>query len=160
MSPDDPDLLGFMAGLRHRLAGPEADRALARRLDDAETALRAGQTARARTILIGVADILDSRRAEPELRERPRGLLAFRTAGDEPVQPTPADEDPVANRLVLVGRLLAVRGPAVAHRDELLRQLRAAEAEHRAGRTEAARRLIDEVHAQLDRGVDADGPQP
>lgn len=160
MSRAPSELEGFLAGLRHRLAAGPDDPGLRRRLAEAELALTAHAPERALAILSEVEDRLDAREPEEELRERPRGLVSFRRPTADPLAPTPAEEDPLANRLLLVGRLLAVRARAGDRVDDLVAKLRRAEAERRAGRPAVAKKLVDEVHDVLDRAARGAGPQP
>jgi hypothetical protein len=147
-APHPAEVEGFLQGVAHRLTetpDPEA----ARLVDDARAAIRAGAWARAADRLEAASARLDALVPEDRLREWPRGLVEYvstRPLGGPPGR----EEDPVANRLLLVQRLLAVRRADGIPVDDLVPPLADAEAAVRRGDATTARRLVDEVHRQLD----------
>ncbi|HTT26758.1 MAG TPA: hypothetical protein VMH90_07355, partial [Thermoplasmata archaeon] len=110
--PTREDLEGYLVGVRRRVGERRTagtiDPALGAELRAAEASLRAGELAEADRRLRRLDARLDELTPEVEMTDRPRGLVGFRTVGDPGVPPGP-EEDPLANRLVLVGRLAAVR---------------------------------------------------
>ena len=148
---------GFLAGVVERLA--ERRRAgtprpeLETRVEAARQELGRGGVRAAETALLDVDRLLDEDEEESELTEFPRGLVGYTPVGDRG-RPPRDDEDPVANRLRLVERLLDVRRRAGHDVAAPLARLREAFAALRAGDRARARALGDEVHAVLDRARD------
>jgi hypothetical protein len=147
------ELEGFSIGIAHRLrllrdqgsANIQGERELAR----ARGLLAADDALAARAILERLDSELRKARPESELREFPRGLVDYTPTGDRGV-PVPRDDEPIANRLVLVERLLDLRRSQGADVENWSRELTAAEAAYRAGDRPRAREICDRVHAALD----------
>jgi hypothetical protein len=148
------ELEGFRVGLVHRLetrrrAGrphPEAERELVR----GTAALERGNWSEAEAALTEADDLLDRDEPEPELRERPRGLVGYVPRDGDWGAPTPREEEPLANRLVLVQRLLTIRRAHGDPMDDLVSLLREAEAAYLRGEFVVARERINRVHRALD----------
>lgn len=144
--PRRDELEGFLEGVRLRLVElPAEARAPAKqRLAEAERLLQAGALRDAEAALSALDAELDARQEEPELAEFPRGLVSYVPLGDRGT-PTPEDDEPIANRIRLVSRLIEVRraeGRDVAGWVAALTEARAAYA---AGDRAAARRRCDAV---------------
>ena len=155
--PTHAEVEGFLAGVEHQLrAKGTPDPEAARLLEAGRAALKDGDRAGAERLLIAASDRLRSLRAEPPLREWPRGLVGYVPTLPEQGSPD-ADEDPVTNRLRLVERLLAVARSRGIPVDDLVPSLSEAARRRAAGDVRGARRLIDEVHAEVDRRT---GPSP
>ena len=151
-APDRDEVEGFLAGVDHRLLSvSEPERSvLVADATAARAAFRSGDLVTAESILLALEERLDELEGEPELSEFPRGLVGYVPIGDRG-HATPLEEDPLSNRLLLVGRLrdvVAAEGRDVAEAGELLRQARAA---FDAGDRLAARGLVDRAHALLER---------
>jgi hypothetical protein len=150
-SPEE--LNGYLSGLRYRLgrvSPPEPLRAsLATLLTGAEAALGSGRLAEAERALLEAEARLDDLDEETELVEFPRGLVGYVSRGPRGAAP-PREEEPLANRMLLVERLWHVRRADGYSVESLLPALREAEAAYRDGDRERARRLIDRVHAALE----------
>lgn len=96
------------------------------------------------------------RRGEGEVTEWPRGLVDYLPSGAPEGTPSP-EEDRDLNRLRLAAKLLGfarAHGHAV---DSALSRLRLAERAFGEGDREKGRRIVDEVLAELERQVGADG---
>lgn len=105
--PEPAEVEGYLEGVRHRLAhtDPERRRRLAPALEVAVDLLRAGDTAGTMRELQAIDDeLLDE---EPELTELPRGLVGYVPKGGAGV-PISEDEDPLRNRLILLGRIATI----------------------------------------------------
>ena len=157
--PADPaELEGYLEGVTRRLAAaPDPlGRELGPTLAEARSALGAGDLDRARRLLEQIDDRLSETDEEPELSEYPRGLVDYVPVGSRG-SPRPDEEDPVPNRLKLLGRLLAFRQSQGREVESLLRRLGEAEAALRDGDRAKARRIGEEVQDALERDP---GPAP
>lgn len=149
--PSREEVEGFLAGVSHRVArasGPEA-RALAEELERARAAWVAGRWDEAEQRLSAIEEQMDAKVGEPELNEFPRGLVGYVPRGDRGI-PTPVDDDPLANRLLLVRRLRDVVLAAGRPVDAADRLLTGAETALSAGDRAEARRRVDSAHALLE----------
>jgi hypothetical protein len=150
---DGDELAGFLEGVRHRLlerrkeGKPIPD--LEQRLADAQAAVASGDLARAERVLLDVSDRLDHDEPEPELLEFPRGLVEYDAGTDRGV-PTPEDEEPVANRLTLVERLLTVAAAEGVEVIDLRGFLRVARSEYAGGDRRRAKETGERILAELD----------
>ena len=145
------ELEGLLEGIRHRLRQrPQPPPAgLATRLDEGEQALGAGDLLTAERALVEVDERLDQEEEEVELTEIPRGLVDYEPIGSRGA-PVSREEDSVANRILLVQRLLDIRRAQGYEVAGLVAQLGRADEAYSAGDRIEARRLCDEVHSQLD----------
>jgi hypothetical protein len=150
--PDE--LEGFRDGLAHRA---ERHRREGRSVDRAETELRRAadalahrRWADAEAALLAADDLLDALEPEMDLRERPRGFVDYRPRDGDPGVPPERDEEPIANRLLLVQRLLGLRRAQGVPVDDVVRTLREAEVAYARGDRELSRRAIDRAHRLLD----------
>ena len=148
------ELDGFREGLVHALADrrrqglidPTADRWL----HEADEALARGALEDAERTLLALDRRLREATPERELAEYPRGLVAY-TPTDGPEAPTPPEEDPIRNRLMLLERLADVRASQGHDVDSARRTLREAEAHLAAGDRAGARRIGEGAQAELER---------
>jgi hypothetical protein len=159
------DLEGLLAGVTHRLATvPAGERHLAAAglAEEGRGALRAGRRAEALATLLRAHEILDAEEPEEELREFPRGLIAYLPRGDRGV-PVGPEEDAVSNRLRLALRLAAVRRRDGVDTTPIEARLREAESHHRSGARASAVRCINEALGMLERaepgGRSGDAPR-
>ncbi len=158
-SPIDPDeLAGYLEGVRHRVAGSPPDRRLswARQLRAAEAAFARGDRAEAEERLAALDDQMVG--DEPELSEFPRGLVGYVPVGDTGT-PRPEEEDPLPNRLTLLGRLAMVEQSRGRDVRQALAQLKEAHAALSVGDRATARRIADEVHSDLERDPSFSRPE-
>ena len=150
------ELEGFAEGIRFALGRSRREgtplEELERSLRDADQLLRSGKLGGARSVLLRIDQELRSRRTESEMTDRPRGLVSYQTIGPRGDPPT-ADEDQVANRLLLVQRLVQLRQHQGHDVRTLLPTLNEAETAYRAGDRARCRRLTDEAHDALE-GMD------
>jgi hypothetical protein len=148
------ELEGFLEGVATRLhlrakegrPEPEAQELLAR----ARRALDSGSLADAESHLVAASRRLDAGESELELSERPRGLVDYVPRGDRG-RPPERGEEPLSNRLLIVQRLYSVVAASGRPVGNLATTLARAERAYVAGDRGLARRLCDEVHAELDR---------
>lgn len=157
--PVDPaELEGYLEGVTRRLAAASdaIRRELGVTLTGARSAFAGGDLSRARSLLEQIDDRLSEADEEPELSEYPRGLVDYVPVGSRG-SPRPDEEDPVPNRLKLLGRLLAFRQSQGGEVESLLRRLGEAEAALRHGDRAKARRIGEEVQDALERDP---GPPP
>ena len=151
--PGLSEVEGFLEGVRHRLRSRrEAGLAvpdLERRLVSAEASLSASDLTRTERILLEISGRLDEDEEEPELSEFPRGLIAYDAGTDRGV-PTPEEEEPIANRLRIVDRLLAVAAAEGLAVDELRTLLGRARGAYDGGDRRQAKELGEQVLALLD----------
>ncbi len=156
-APRPSEVEGFLEGVLHRLqrrrTTGEPDVEAERLAEEARTLIRRGEWALAEERLRAADDRL--RAAEPEraLSEWPRGLVGYVPRGPVGLPPD-REEEPVANRLLLVHRLLELRRSEGWPVEALVARLAEAEAAYRAGDRGRARAIGDEVHRQLE------GPAP
>lgn len=151
-SPEE--VWGFLAGVEHQLAErrragtpePEWEAQVRRARDSAE----AGDWLYAERVLDEVDRHLGETEREEQLREFPRGLVDYVPVGDAGT-PTPEEEDSLANRLVLAGRLLELRRSEGFETSPWSAQLLEAETAYRAGDRKAAKNLVDGVIGGLER---------
>jgi hypothetical protein len=142
------DVEGFLEGVDYRVRQfrgaerPELDSDLAR----ARSAVDAADLATGEAILLAIDRRIDGLEGERELAEFPRGLVDYVAVGDRG-HPTPNEEDPLANRIRLVGRLLDVRRSQGRDVGGATRTIREAEAALGRGDRGAARSLCDAAHA-------------
>ncbi len=149
--PDRGEIEGFLEGVTHRLRGlPEPPRRdLEADLGRAREAFALGALVETERILLDLEVRADAIEGEPELSEWPRGLVGYVPKGERG-HATSDEEDPLSNRLRLIGRLAAVRrsqGRDVSRAEALLGE---ADAALRAGDRRSARRRVDEAHALLE----------
>lgn len=150
---DRDDLEGYLVGVSRRLeertAAHGPDPALVEELAAARKALHAGRLSEADRKLRALDARLDADRPEVEMQDHPRGLIGYVPKGDRGVPPT-AEEEPLANRIRLIGRLATVR--AAEGRDVTVarRLLTEAQAAYDAGDRPLARRKVDDAHRRLD----------
>ncbi|MCI4367917.1 MAG: hypothetical protein L3K08_09200, partial [Thermoplasmata archaeon] len=134
--PTAEDLEGYLVGVERRVAERKADGTGAPSLEAdlarARSALRGGDLVEADRRLRDLDERLDAILPEVEMTDRPRGLVGFRTVGD-PGVPLGREEDPIANRLLLVGRLATIRDSQGIDVREARRLLAEAEAAYRDG---------------------------
>jgi hypothetical protein len=153
--PTPEDLEGYVVGVRRRIEERRAEGAippdLERDLAVAESMLRAGDLAGADAELRRLDERIDALTPEVEMTDRPRGLVGFRTTG-EPGVPLGREEDPIANRWVLVGRLATIRESQGHDVAEARRLLAEAERAYEAGDRPGARRAVDRAHGLLENG--------
>lgn len=159
--PRADELPGYLEGVRRRLADSprRADPALQRLLADGEAALAAHDPVRAEARLRALDAALDAARPEDGLREWPRGLVSFSGPGEFATEVDPA-EDPVANRLLILQRLLAVRRSQGWPVDALAEELGEADRAYRAGDRRRAKAIGDRVHARLESAARDPGGTP
>jgi len=156
-SPQREDVEGFLEGVSYRVAQQPADvrGELVPEIARAVAALRDSDLTTAETILLAADRRMDEVEGERELAEFPRGLVDYVPIGDRG-RPTPNDDDPLANRIRLVGRLLDVRRSQGRDVDAATETIRSAEAALARGDRGAARSLCDRAHAT----AEADTPAP
>ncbi|MCI4349989.1 MAG: hypothetical protein L3K15_00510 [Thermoplasmata archaeon] len=153
------DLEGLFAGVAHRLStlppGPGRTQAT-EFAEQGRVAMRRGKRDDALALFLRAHEILDSEEREPELREFPRGLIAYLPRGD-PGVPVGPEEDALVNRLRLALRLAAVRRRDGMDTNEVEACLRAADVQFRNGDRPAAVRSINAALGMLER---ASPPRP
>lgn len=148
---------GFLAGLdqrvRERATASGGDSAFSEPLNRARAEIARGNLESAERILVEVDRSLDDLTSEMELREFPRGLVSYDAKGDRG-DPVPDEEQPLANRIRLVSRLVSVvesrggdAGPLRARLQEARRYLTSGDAAR-------ARSIVDAVHAELEDQVE------
>jgi hypothetical protein len=147
------ELEGFAAGLRLQLDRVRRDgqrSAEGERLwSEALVHLQEGRLHDAERILLQLDRSLAADQPQQEMTDRPRGLIAYRARWAVGVPP-PREEEPVANRLLLVQRLWEVRRSQGRPVEGLLPQLHAAEQAYQAGDRQRTRRIVDEVLSALE----------
>jgi len=152
-TPRAEELEGFLAGLEFDLARLRRegtpDPTSERRLAQARRHLEKGELKEAERELQRIDERRRRRRSEVELIEIPRDLVSYVPKGERG-SPPDRSEDPLANRLVLLGRLLRVRAAHGIDVESLIPELQAAEEAYRRGDRAKARSLADDVHAQLE----------
>jgi len=147
----DPDeLAGYLEGVRHRVAeaSPERRPSWERQLRAAEASLARGDRVEAEERLAALDDQMIGE--EPELSEYPRGLVGYVPVGTSGTPRSP-EEDPLPNRLILLGRLAMIEQSRGRDATAALARLQDARAALDAGDRAAARRIADEVHGELER---------
>ena len=145
------ELEGYVEGLRARLRAAESPRPdVESILRDAGAALEHGELAEAERLLQQADAAIGPRRTDVEIFQRPRGLVGYRSSTG-PEEPVTLDEEPLANRMLIVGRLLAVQQSRGAEVGGLVARLHGAEAAYRAGDRATAKRETDAVHEALER---------
>jgi hypothetical protein len=151
--PTRAELEGFRAGVAHALAlrrqDGTADAEAERSLRAADAQLRAGKLSEAERTLLAIDQRLRSATPERELAEYPRGLLSY-TPTDGPESPTPPEDDPLRNRLLLLRRLAAVRASQGRPVGPIHERLDEAERALEAGRRDEAKRLGEAAHGALE----------
>lgn len=143
-------------GVAHRAAG-STDPIVVGGLAEARRAVDAGDWPAAEEALIRVDDRLAAGVREMALQPTSKGPVAHVPIGD-PGVPPPRDEEPLSNRLLLVGRLAAVERARGRDMTDVLRILEAADAAYREGDRRRARALLDEAHERLDHAREPTGP--
>ena len=153
--PSREDVEGFLEGVRHRLerASPEQRSRHGPAVAEARAALSADRLAEAAATLEAIDRDLDAAAGEPELSEFPRGLVSYVARGDRG-DPTPEDDDPLANRIRLVSRLIEVRRSGGHPVEPWVRALREAQSAYEAGDRRRARALCDATLAEVESGAD------
>ena len=147
---DRDELEGYLVGVARRLEELEvAEPPLTAALAEARRSLRAGRLADADRQLRAIDAALDRRRPEMEMLDRPRGLVGYTPKGDRGVPPGP-EEEPLQNRLRLVGRLASLREAEGHEVGEARRLLTEAQRAYDAGDRATARRRVDDAHRILD----------
>jgi hypothetical protein len=104
----------------------------------------------------------ETRRGEGgEVTQWPRGVVGYVPSGPPDDVPSP-DEDRTANRLKIAARLIGVVRSQGRPVDDLLADLRAAEATFASGDRAGGAALVDRLLARLDRAstAAAEGPPP
>jgi hypothetical protein len=149
--PEREEVEGFLEGVTLRLAhsGPEDRARHAAALAEAKHCLHRGQLVEAEALLVAIDAALEAAEGEPELSEFPRGLVGYVPKGDRG-HPIPEDEEPVANRIRLVARLIEVRRSEARDVEEWVRALREAQAAYQSGDRARARRLCDAVLREVE----------
>ncbi len=147
------EIEGFLVGIafdleQARRAG-SPDSAGERRLARARRFLHAGKLGEAETELEHADEARKARRVEVELTEVPRDLVDYVPRGDRGAAPS-REGDALSNRLVLVARLLQLRGSQGYSVDRLIPKLNEAEGAYRRGDRSTARRLMDRVHSEIE----------
>ena len=152
------DVSGYRVQVRHRL---DARRREGRPHAAAEKLVREaglweahGRFDEAEEALIEADRLLDEGESEQELTERPRGFVGYSPVGDPGVPPG-VDEDPLANRILLVGRLLTLARAGGTAVDDLRAELAEAERAFRAGDRAGARARLDPIEVEIDRRREA-----
>ena len=147
------ELEGFAAGLRLQLdrLRQEAEPSLEgeRLWSEALAHLKEGRLNEAQGMLLQLDRSLAAAQPPQEMTDRPRGLIAYRARGAVGV-PAPREEEPVANRLLLVQRLWEVRRSQGRPVEALLPQLHAAEQAYQAGDRQRTRLIVDQVLSALE----------
>ncbi len=159
-APIDPDeLAGYLEGVRHRVAEASPDRrpSWQRQLRAAEAAFARGDRAEAEERLAALDDQMVGE--EPELSEFPRDLVGYLPVG-EIGGPRPEEEDPLPNRLSLLGRLAMVEQSRGRDVGAVLARLTEAHRALSAGDRAGARRIADEVLTELERTGPPAGAEP
>jgi len=157
--PIDPDeLAGYLEGVRHRVAEAPPDRrpSWARQLRAAEAALARGDRIEAEERLAALDDQMVG--DEPELSEFPRGLVGYVPVGGAGT-PRSEEEDPLPNRLILLGRLAMLERSRGREVGTALARLQDARTALAAGDRATAQRIADEVHTVLERGPEDPGAE-
>jgi hypothetical protein len=158
--PQRDEVEGFLDGVAHRVASAPSDHRASwgAELARARRLLASGDLVGTAAVLTALDQVIDAYEGEPELAQFPRGLVGYLPVGDRG-HPTPVEDEPIANRLKLLGRLLEVRRSEGRNVDGPLATLREAELAYRSGDRTAARRLGDEAHRTLEREDDARAPR-
>jgi hypothetical protein len=152
------EIEGFLEGVTLRLdQSPREEQARHRAaLTEAQHLLHRGRLVEAEALLVAVDAALESAEGEPELSEFPRGLVGYVPTGDRG-HPTPEDEEPTANRIRLVARLIEVRRADGREVEGWVAALRAAQGAYAEGDRPRARRLCDAVLREVESIA---GPRP
>jgi hypothetical protein len=111
--------------------------------------VKGGRWEEADRTLRKVDEGLRGAREESELTEFPRGLLSYVPKGPKGASPGP-EEDPLANRLTLLLRLLEIAPPGEEARQETLRLLGEARGALKEGDRRRAQKLLNEAHFGLE----------
>jgi hypothetical protein len=149
--PRRDEVEGFLDGVTHRLdhAPPEQQQLHAAALASAQGLLARGRLAEAESALVAIDRALQRAEGEPELSEFPRGLVGYVPTGDRG-HPTPDDEEPTANRIRLVARLIEVRRSEGRDVEPWVAALRTAQSAYADGDRPRARRLCDAVLSEVE----------
>ena len=152
--PGREEVEGFLEGVTLRLAHASSeDRARhGPTLAEAKHCLNRGQLVEAEALLVAVDSALEAAEGEPELSEFPRGLVGYVPTGDRG-HPTPEDEEPVANRIRLLARLIDVRRSEGRDVARWVRALGEARAAYDAGDRPGARRRCDAILREVEDGA-------
>ncbi|HTT34971.1 MAG TPA: hypothetical protein VMH78_03775 [Thermoplasmata archaeon] len=147
------ELEGFLVGVEHRWAERlrvgRGDPRIARAVADARAAWAGARWAEAEARLTEADRLLDETAPEMALQPTRAGPVAHVPIGD-PGVPPPEEEEPTANRILLVQRLLAVASAQGVRVDDLVPRMGDAWTAYRANDRTTARRIADAVHAALD----------
>ena len=156
--PEREEVEGFLEGVTLRLAHASSeDRARhGAALAEAQHCLNRGQLVEAEALLVAIDAALETAEGEPELSEFPRGLVGYVPKRDRG-HPTPDDEEPIANRIRLVARLIEVRRSEGRDVEEWVGALRNAQGAYSSGDRPKARRLCDAVLREVETEV---APRP
>jgi hypothetical protein len=152
-APTLDELEGFRAGLAHALflrrRDGTPDEEAERSLEEADRQLRSRRLPEAERTLVAIDHRLLHASPERELSEFPRGLVSY-TPTDGPESPTPPEDDPLRNRLLLLRRLAALRASQGRPVDGILDTLLEAEHALDAGDRTTAKRLGESAHTELE----------
>jgi hypothetical protein len=118
-------------------------------LREAGRRLEEGRLVEAEATYAAADQLLDAQEPEVELIDYPRGLVGYVPLGERGAPPE-RDEEQLSNRLLLIQRLLTVRRSEGREVDRFLPRLNAAELAYVKGDRVTARRLVDEVHSDLE----------
>ncbi|MCI4360449.1 MAG: hypothetical protein L3J91_01980 [Thermoplasmata archaeon] len=137
--------------MTHRLdhAAPTEQALHTATLAEAKRLLVSGRLAEAEATLVAIDAALEHAEGEPELSDFPRGLVGYIPTGDRG-HPTTDEEEPMANRIRLVARLIEVRRSEGRDVEAWIAALRAAQSAYLDGDRARARRLCDAVLSQVE----------
>jgi hypothetical protein len=149
--PSAEEVEGFLDGLTLRVDhSPTEERTRhLPALAEARGHLAQGHLVEAEALLVGIDRALDESEGEPELSEFPRGLVSYVPTGDRGL-PTSDEEEPTANRIRLVARLIEVRRSEGRAVESWVGALRAAQDAYADGDRKRARRLCDAVLSDVE----------
>ena len=161
--PVPAELEGYRAGLAHALAlrraGGAADEEGERALREIDHALQARRYEEAEERMLALDRRLRAATPGRELAQYPRGLVSY-TPTDGPESPTPPEEDPVSNRLILIRRLADVRASQGQAVEGVLRTLVEADQALELGDRAAAKRLGEAAQTELEAAAVRPAPTP
>lgn len=154
--PRREEVEGFLEGVTLRVAhaAPAERERHAASLAEARRGLALGRLHDAEARLVAIDQALAEAEGEPELSEFPRGLVGYVAKGDRG-HPTPDDEEPMANRIRVIARLIEVRRSEGRPVEAWVKALREAQAAYADGDRARAKRLCDSLLGE----VETDGPR-
>jgi hypothetical protein len=149
--PEREEVEGFLEGVTLRLAHASvAERGRHdASLSKAKRCLERGDLVGAESRLVAIDSALQAAEGEPELSEFPRGLVGYVAKGDRG-HPTRDDEEPLANRIRLVARLIEVRRSEGRDVEEWVRALGEAQRAYTEGDRPTARHRCDAVLREVE----------